>query len=291
LKGSFKGSPHGATTEFSHASITSESTLRLNGQNAGFEGALTLKGRANSSQAYTPLSSTSTVAPPPGTTAFTCAEVAFNTGSFSDPHCSDTVGEHNFAHVSIPAGTQTEVLRTNDGTCEETKGACPLKLKGTIAGVGVTVEAKKVSGRGTLVNEEVESEMVNRGVAFLTLEEAVITSPAGKGCKVKGGKIQTNELRSTTAGTAAAVKFEPASGTAIAELTIESCSVGGLNGSFLLTGSFKASPHGATIELSHSSITGEGTLRLGGQNAGLEGSLTQKGRANSSQAYTPLSST
>jgi hypothetical protein len=64
---------------------------------------------------------TATSASAQGTTAFTCTEVAFNTGSFSDPHCTSTVGEHNFAHISIPAGTQTEVLRTNEGTCEEQK--------------------------------------------------------------------------------------------------------------------------------------------------------------------------
>jgi hypothetical protein len=155
----------------------------------------------------------------------------------------------------------------------------------------VTVEAKKVSGRGTLVNEEVGGEMLNRGTAFLNLEEAAVAVPAGKGCKIKGGKIQTNELRSTTAGTGSFVKFEPVSGTSMAEFTIEACTVAALNKSYSLTGSFKATPHGATVELSHSSITGEGLLLLSGQKAGLEGALTLKGRANSSQAYTPLSST
>jgi hypothetical protein len=44
VKGSVKGQPNGATLNFTHSSVTTQGTLTLRGQKAGFESSVTIKG-------------------------------------------------------------------------------------------------------------------------------------------------------------------------------------------------------------------------------------------------------
>jgi hypothetical protein len=53
LKGSFKGSTSGTTTNFTHNGVTAQKTLTLAGQNAGIEGSLTIKGQNGNGLALT----------------------------------------------------------------------------------------------------------------------------------------------------------------------------------------------------------------------------------------------
>ncbi|HET7445881.1 MAG TPA: hypothetical protein VFJ57_14620 [Solirubrobacterales bacterium] len=58
LAGSIKGVPAGATVGFTEAEGTSQNTLKFGGQKAGLEGQITLSGRTNSGQSFTPLAFT-----------------------------------------------------------------------------------------------------------------------------------------------------------------------------------------------------------------------------------------
>jgi hypothetical protein len=58
LKGSVKGTPDGATVNFTHAKTTALTTLTFAGQNAGIEGSVTFSGRSGFAGSYTPLSVT-----------------------------------------------------------------------------------------------------------------------------------------------------------------------------------------------------------------------------------------
>ncbi len=65
LKGSAKASPDGATLNFGHAAITTQSTLTLRGQKAGIEAGITVKGtdKAAGDVTDTPLSTTTIETP------------------------------------------------------------------------------------------------------------------------------------------------------------------------------------------------------------------------------------
>ena len=86
-------------------------------------------------------------------------------------------------------------------------------------------------------------------------------------------------------------KFTPASGETFALITIESCSISGLNNTFPVTGSIKCFNGGATIACTEAEVTTQGTLKFAGQKAGIEVATTYKARANSSQEYSPVAAT
>lgn len=58
VKGSVIGIPNGATVVFVEAATTAAGTLTFRGQKAGLEGKITVSGRANGGQSFTPLSVT-----------------------------------------------------------------------------------------------------------------------------------------------------------------------------------------------------------------------------------------
>ncbi|HET7444296.1 MAG TPA: hypothetical protein VFJ57_06530 [Solirubrobacterales bacterium] len=226
-----------------------------------------------------------------GTTAFTCK----NEGpghAFSKAHCApaDAVGGE-YEHVAIPEGTSTQVV----GTAGTTEGAKEVtKLKGTLAGVVVEIQAKGLDLEGTLTNSKAESgEHFVHGEGKVIYTEASVTAPAGKGCKVKGGKVETKQIVSTSAGQGDALNFTPASGTTFTEFAIEGCSISGLNHTFPVSGSVSGATDGATIKFTHAETTAQNTLKFGGQKTGIEGSITLNGRdpVLEETVFTPLSAT
>ncbi len=225
-----------------------------------------------------------------GTTAVTCKSTPA-TGFFSDAHCTTKVGGGNFSHESIESGKTTELSVTNGSTCEETKAACPLKLKALISGVTLEITTKKVVGNGSIHNVLVGEEHQVVGSAALTFEEASVTAPAGKGCEVEGEKFSTNELALTSAGQGMVLQIAPVSGELVSEVRVKGCSVVALNNLYALNGNFKGTFSGATVKFTHSGTTESNTLTLSGQKTGIDGQLTLSARANSSEAYTPLAAT
>jgi hypothetical protein len=246
-----------------------------------------------------------------GTTAFTCASTASGAG-FSKEHCkpSDAVGSGAaFKHVEIPQDTTTEITGSN----ETTAGATDVtKLKATINGISTEIQAKVTTGSGWMENKKEGAGDPNPGEHFaighgtITYTAAEVTAPAGKGCTVstdidplnmgEPGVVHTEPLKATTTGQGDALKFEPTTGSIFTRFYITGCAgseaLVALNGTYTVTGSVIGTPDGATTNFTHTKTTEQNTLKLNGSiKSGLEGTLTIKGRANSSEAYKPISST
>jgi hypothetical protein len=230
-----------------------------------------------------------------GTTAFTCAEGT--EGSFTDSHCR-TSGKGNYKHVTIPQNTKTEVKITN----ENINGVkVPMIFKTSIAGVAIEAKAGGISGKATLENKvNAAGEHYVTGTDMFTVTEVSVPKPAcglfasgsggtgGGGGKGAEGNVILHLLKATTEGQGDAIKFAPASGETVADFILEGC---GSAGTYAITGSVKCIPNGAVCNFNHAETTAAGTLKLGGQKVGMEGSLTFSARANAEQPYTPISPT
>ena len=190
---------------------------------------------------------------------YTCSDTAA-VKDFSNATCSKKETPKTFGHTAIPVGELTVGMDIS---------TTALLLKGTHAGVKLAVKAAEVTGTNNISNLET-TEAYAHGEGSLIFEGVTVTEPAGKGCKVKGGSFTSNKLETTTLKQGEFLLFQPASGTVIAEFTVEGCSVSSLNTTYQLDGSFKGVPSGATIALTHTEITAQGTLTLGGLPAGIE---------------------
>ncbi|MGD9736137.1 MAG: hypothetical protein AB7V58_11105 [Solirubrobacterales bacterium] len=204
--------------------------------------------------------------------AFYCAD---NAGSedFSDSHCVTWVGSGNGSkgHEEFEPYTEYSVTATNAATASGTEVAAVSKLLGALSGVATEVQCTGLSGSGELINFLTSVETAG----VISYSGCTVTKPSGKGCVVKGGAVTTNTLRATNFLQAAnTLKFEPSELSALATVTIEKCSVGALNNSFSVTGSFVASVSGATTTTTHAAVTSQNTLKFGGVKAGIEGAMT-----------------
>jgi hypothetical protein len=192
---------------------------------------------------------------------------------FGDAHCVEAGVTHG--HAAIPASpTWTLIDGTNAKTASGTTAAAPSRLKGKLSGVETELECTGLSGEGELMNNSGEGTEWVEGKGKIHYTGCSVTKPAGKGCKVKGSKVDTEELSATTKGQAASkLAFSPV-GEKFANITIEGCSVAALNNTFPVTGSLVADTNGATTTTTHAGITAQKTLTFGGNPAGLEGALT-----------------
>ncbi|MGV1048664.1 MAG: hypothetical protein ACOYD4_09110 [Solirubrobacterales bacterium] len=232
-----------------------------------------------------------------GTTAFTCKQVtkAEGTAGFSKAHCkpADAVATNaKYEHFPIANGTKTEVAVSDLNTGGEHTGAI---VKFTVAGSAIELIAKEVSGSGTMSNSEVGGEMIASGEG--SLKYSGVTESL-MGCKVTGKPggakvVETKQLAATTAGVGDKLKVTPNGATPFAEFELTECAIGPIT--IKVFDSAFGVPDGATVNTVHNTMTAEKTLRLQnattGPLAGLEGTLTISGRANSGEPYTPLSPT
>ncbi len=237
-----------------------------------------------------------------GTTVFTCKPGASSddgAGNFKDAHCKEAGA--GFGHKTVAAETTTEVIDSNITTGPERSIAV---LNSTQAGIAEEIVAKKVSpGAGTpwVENRTTGSEHYYEGEGKLLYEEVEITKPAGKGCKVKGGQVETTQMKFTTMATEKdpklseemVLKVEPAEGTVFAAFEIEGCTLGALNGLYKVEGSFKATPEGATLSTTEAGVTAQNTLKLRGQKTGIGGLISISGRDEEAgdSGFTPLTVT
>ena len=232
-----------------------------------------------------------------GTTLYTCKKEGPG-HSFTKAHCKSedfSPGNGEYEHVSFAEGTTTEFTGTNAGTGSDTKTTILTKLKGTVAGVSVEIQAAEVHWLGWLTNARNAGtgEHYFHGRFQVIHKGATVTAPAEKGCKVKGGEIVSKELATTTEGKGDTVTISPAEGTEVESITLEGCSIAGLNKTFPLTGSINCPMDGSTITCTHADTTTQNTLKLAGQKAGIEGTVTIVGRDPTLKEtiYTPLSPT
>lgn len=290
VTGSVKCPVDGATITCSHTLTTEPETLKINGEKAGIEGAVTVSGKdtALGDTSYTPLSVTTPTAPTNGLTAFTCKKKAVSGGAgFSKAHCkeADAVASGaEYEHVSIAEGTETELELTNKDTAGKNQTA---KLKTTIAGVIVELQAATVTGTGYSTNRKSDiGEHFNHGGVTITYGNVTVTAPAGKGCVVKGGVVETKPLKRGYAGMSE--KLEPATGELFALVVMEGCSAGILNGSWEILGTLACPADGATATCTEAGTTAQGDLKINGSKVGIEQILTASGKAIGAPTYTPL---
>jgi hypothetical protein len=228
---------------------------------------------------------------PKGTTAFTCAPGGPGPG-FSKEHCKpeDAVSTGaNFKHVAIAQGTTTEITGSNSLTGTETE---VVKLKETIGGITTEISATGVHVEGTFENllDQETGEHYAHAEGTLTLTGVQLTKPAGKGCKVwtdntatkeKGeeGVVHTVPLTGTTTGQGHSVTITPKEGAVFATFIVEcTTKVPAIEGTWTIEGKVTGVPNGATINFKHAEVTEKETLFAKGIKAGIEGTLTFKGR-------------
>ena len=214
-----------------------------------------------------------------GTTAVTCEKVEKGTGDFSDAHCKEAGGSKEYKHVTFAPNTATQVTGSNT-TTGEVRSIWVLKT--TIAGLGVVLQAKKVTGGiATVENKESATEMWAEGSGEKIVFEEVT---ANLGCFFTGlpggaGKVETRALRGTTKGQGMSLKYEPEVGNFFAEFELSGAECpAALKGKYPVFGSVNGVPNGSTTVFSHAEITAAKSLRLKnafeGPTVGLDGSTT-----------------
>jgi hypothetical protein len=210
--------------------------------------------------------------------AYTCVPGVGNL-DFKDAHCKTKVPKPtgNFGHVLVTKKTTITGSNETEGGATE-----PTKLASVQSGVELELESTELTGTGTMENKATWAE----GTGVITYKKVVVTKPAGKGCKVKGGEVVTNSLKATTEGLTEQLKFTPATGTVFAEFTVEGCSIAALNHVYKAEGSTIGKTEGATTRFTKAETKKQATLKLSGQVAELEGVLTIKGANGNGLATT-----
>lgn len=238
-----------------------------------------------------------------GTTAFTCASTP-GTGTFPTDHCKPVESGTGtaFSHVAIAQDTTTEITGTNAKTNATTTEAEKTILKSQLSGVETEIEATGVHGEGWMENKlDASGEHYVHGEGVITYTGAKLLKPQPAKCKLEKTEYSTKQLTATTTGAGMGLTFTPVTPETFIEFTIvkvgaEACPVAG---TYKVTGSVTGEPEGATTVFKHGKVgppaegtTGQNTLKLGGNRAGVEGKLTISGRVKGSgAAYTPLSAT
>ena len=216
-----------------------------------------------------------------GTTLVTCEKVAPPAGEFADGHCKVPSPGGEYKHITVgPDRTVGAIDNTTTGSERSN-----VVLKATVAGLGVQLEAKKVSATGTLENKEEGAEMWAQGetsAAGIVFEEVT----ANLGCSVTGlpggaGKVETAQVKASTKGQGDSLKFEPSSGTKFAEFELSGAGCpAAVKGKYPVFGSATCIPNGATCTFTHTEITTKKSLRLKnateGPVAGIAGGITLK---------------
>ncbi|HEX6666706.1 MAG TPA: hypothetical protein VF081_08950 [Solirubrobacterales bacterium] len=229
-----------------------------------------------------------------GTTAFTCSEAAAVKDRVG-AHCLNIEGEKKFGHVAIAENTTTELEGTNANTATNTTTSRIGKLRETIGGVPLELQATGVGGSGTMENKKTAGgEHYAEGSGTITFTGVTVTEPAGRGCKVfthkedgsgdpgeegAEGIVHTLPLKATTEGQGDSLKFTPVVGEKFANFWITcTTKLAAIEGTWSCTGSVKGVPNGATTEFTHATVTTENTLKCRGSKAGIDGALTLKGK-------------
>lgn len=215
--------------------------------------------------------------------AFTCA--AGTTGGtgvskFKDAHCKEatTVGaQQKFVHKAFTGSTSITGNNETTGLAFD-----PTLLSSVQAGVTLEIRSNQLAAFGTVQNSGGNASGTGEGF----FANVTVVAPAGKGCEVVTGEVETEPLSATTAGLTNEVKFTPASGTVLATFTVTNCSIFALNHAYKLEGSVKGQTSGATTNFTKANTKAQGTLKLSGQVAELEGTVTFQGENGNGLALT-----
>ena len=220
-----------------------------------------------------------------GTTAYECKPAKEGATGFTDEHCTKEAekGKASFEHVLIPNGS-TSVTITN----HETEKTFPVvRMKVTVAGVVVELQAKKATSCGTTAVENVvnaKKQMEVAGKGCVEFSEVTVVKPAK--CKVKEpisanifGSTELEEVeKKPVGGTGYFGSGKEGSFTTIIFLGSE-CSLEGPT--FIVNGSVHANmpfeegrEDGPTLRFNTAQT--EKTLIFGGWKAAFEATLTSR---------------
>jgi hypothetical protein len=156
-------------------------------------------------------------------------------------------------------------------------------LHSVISGIEVELKSTELAGSGTMESMLAGTgEHTSNGTGTIEYKGVTVVKPAGKGCAVKTGQVTTEKLKATTAGQGMGLKFEPNGATPFAKFEVEGCgpteALKALNGVYEVTGSVIGEPTEGTNETVFTRLgtTNQGTLKLRGQKAGINGVLSLK---------------
>ena len=215
-------------------------------------------------------------AAPKGTAAVTCVKKAAVGGAgFSKAHCkaADAVATGAaFEHVAIEGETK-EIEGTNAGNGAGTETAVKTVLSGKIAGVATTIEAPIHHWTGNIITTFGPPHRETYQITG-TIWTNVILPKGPMGCKLVGSEIKSAKLTATSISETMEFEVKPSEGTTLLTFSLEGCAVAELNGTYTVTGSFKAVDDGATLESTVASS--EPTLKFAGQKASLTSVSTVK---------------
>jgi hypothetical protein len=183
--------------------------------------------------------------------------VPYPLGNYKDPECREPVLDGQYKRVAITEGTSFPLSGVQ---------ATDYVLKSTVLGLGVTVTCKKAATSGTMENPEGGGSTVFEGVVTAFSE---CTIGAGSGCQVKGGSVTTNNLAGSVVS-GPAIELVPESGEVIAGITVEKCTLSGLNKTYKLTGSLVAAVNNSASSIEFTTTSGS-SLTLDGASATLTG--------------------
>jgi hypothetical protein len=206
--------------------------------------------------------------------AYTCTTSApAGSKNFSDEHCvvPTEPGKGTRGHVLI-GSEPTLVTVTNGKTASSTTAATSKVLRGTLAGVKTKITCTTVTGTGTITNAAASVS----GTGKITFSGCTVEEPAGKGCVITGGKIESSAKITTVGQATTKIKIEPSeAGSSFASVPIEGCA-GEVppKGSYPTTGSFTVTAEGATTSVTLAGSEAEGKLKFGGNKTGIEGKVT-----------------
>ena len=230
-------------------------------------------------------------------TAVTC--VTDPNGTFIGDHCLKSGSGNKAKHVEFNQDETTTGIATNANTASETTAARSSILTGTLTGVPTEITCTEVaSEEGMFENRKnAKGEMYAHAEGKLHYKGCVVNKPAGKGCKVAGETVLTNQLTGTTDIAQEAepalhtAEIKPKEGNIFTEIKIEKCTTEALNNTYPVTGTVKARLSGATVQGTGAEVTAQNTLKFGGQKAGLDGAITLHAHSNAGEETHPLTIT
>jgi hypothetical protein len=239
-------------------------------------------------------------APAKNTTAFTCVKGG-GAKDFKDAHCDEKVTPETgeYGHVVAPLNETTKVIVTNEKTKNGTTESTPAVLKGELGGAKLEISCTKVSGEGTLTNEEPEAKTHGgKGSGATQFSSCTVLKPSK--CTIKPVEVSaTGEgLEELGAGkNEMGGELRPPSGKIFVTITLEgeSCALKGkpleVEGTAIATSTpAPTAVHTGTTAILTNAMTKE-TLKIGGKPAEISASTTVRRAPVEGKEQNPISST
>jgi hypothetical protein len=194
---------------------------------------------------------------------YACKELGAGKGSFEDSACTKS-GKGNYDWIKLVPGFVAGL---------QVSGSKPFAFGWNTSGVPIAVSCSSQSGSGQVENPGGISPAALVGTTF-KLSGCTVTQPAGKGCKVSGESVSTQNLKAAATESAKprTLKFQPTFGTQVLTFAMTGCSTEILNTNWIIAGSFEGIDGLTTSSLEFTKER-TGGLTVGAFTAYMEGTL------------------